>query len=176
MEHGHGPGMMPATGDAGSGWLAWLQGSPLGVAMRESLWLYPAVEILHILGFVLLVGAVIGFDLRLAGWRGRGLPADGLARLLLPLSVAGFVLAVMSGLALFTVEATAYVRNPAFLAKLALVALALLNILAFHGGAGRRISCWGTDPSPPPAARLAGIASLLLWVAALAAGRLIAYM
>jgi hypothetical protein len=54
--------MHPPSGPA---WLVWLETTQLAVAMRQWLWLYPIVEIVHILGFVLLVGAAFMFDLRL---------------------------------------------------------------------------------------------------------------
>lgn len=66
-----------------SGFLGWLEATPLALAMRSSLWLYPIVEIFHIVGFTILVGAVALFDLRLlgscrcVGWAGtccRGRP------------------------------------------------------------------------------------------------------
>ena len=61
-----------------------LQESALGHAMRSSPALYPAVEILHIFGFVVLVGSILALDLRLLGWGGRFRSADG--AMLLPLS------------------------------------------------------------------------------------------
>jgi hypothetical protein len=58
---------------SGPAWLVWLEVSGLGQMMRRSAWLYPIVEIVHIVGFVILVGAVVMFDLRVLGL-GRGLP------------------------------------------------------------------------------------------------------
>lgn len=167
MDHSQGP-----TGPA---WLVALETSGLGEALRGSLWLYPLVEVLHILGLALLVGAIAAFDVRLMGLHAR-LPADALSRLLLPVAVAGFVLAVPTGILLFISEATALAGNTAFLVKMGLLVAALANIALFHRGAGRRILDWGGGGRPPAAARVAGAASLLLWVAVLAAGRLIAYV
>ena len=62
----------------GAAWLVWLETSALAVAMRQWQWLYPIVEILHILGFVLVVGGAFFFDLRLLG-RGHSLAVSGLA-------------------------------------------------------------------------------------------------
>jgi len=56
--------MHPPVGPA---WLVWLETSALAMAMRQWTWLYPSVEIVHILGFVVLVGAAFMFDLRLLG-------------------------------------------------------------------------------------------------------------
>lgn len=168
MDHGQGP--------TGPGWLVALETSPLGDALRQSLWLYPLVEVMHILGLALLVGSIVAFDLRLLGARAPLLPADALSRLLLPVAVTGFALTVPTGLLLFTAEATALIGNPAFLLKMALLALALANIAVFHSRAGRRMTVWSLADRPPLAARLAGAASLTLWIAILACGRLIAYV
>ncbi|MCW0208509.1 MAG: hypothetical protein OJK14_15520 [Achromobacter sp.] len=165
-----------SLGPTGPGWLVALESSGLGGALRQSLWLYPLVEVAHILGFSLLVGAIVAFDLRLMGARALWLPADALARLLLPVAVAGFVLSVPTGVLLFVTEATALVRNPAFLAKMALLVLALGNIALFHTGTGHHMAAWSRAERPPRAARIAGAASLALWIGALTCGRLIAYV
>ncbi|MBY6264400.1 hypothetical protein EI613_21130 [Azospirillum sp. 412522] len=164
-----------SLGPAGPGWLVALETSGLGDTLRRSLWLYPLVEVLHILGLALLVGSIAAFDLRLMGLHAR-LPAGALSRLLLPVAVVGFVLVVPTGILLFISEATALARNPAFLVKMGLMVAALGNIALFHRGAGRRILDWGGGGRPPPAARVAGSVSLLLWVGVLASGRLIAYL
>ncbi|QGZ39013.1 hypothetical protein IP92_02782 [Pseudoduganella flava] len=49
-------------------WTAWLAGTPVARAMRDGVWLYPAVETVHIIGFAVLVGAVAMFDLRVLGF------------------------------------------------------------------------------------------------------------
>jgi len=159
MEHETGP-------------FAWLQESALGAAMRTSEMLYPAAEILHILGFVLLVGSIVALDLRLLGLAAR-IPIAPLAGLLLPLSHAGFALAVAMGFLLFSAHAAHVVGNPAFQAKLVLIAAALLVVAAAHAGPWRRLRDWGD--TAPPAARVAALASLVLWIAVVCAGRLIAY-
>ncbi len=161
--------------DAGGApaWLLWLQEGAVGQAMRQSPLLYPAVEILHIVGFALLVGSIIGLDLRLLGGA-RWLSAQGLARHLLRLAIGGFCLAAPMGALLFAAEAAALAQNTTFLVKLALIALAAANAVAFHLGAWRGVAGWDLQ-RPPAAARLAGALSISLWLAALACGRLIAY-
>ena len=142
--------------------------------MRGSIWLYPAVECLHILGFALLVGAIAAFDLRTLRAAEPFAAAEGLAPQLLPVARAGFALAAPMGLLLFATEATAYVRNPAFLAKLALVALALVNVAWFH--ARLAVVRRGERRATTGVLRLGAGLSLALWVATLLAGRLIAYV
>ena len=109
-----------------------LQESALGHLMRSSPALYPAVEILHIIGFVLLVGSIVALDLRVLGL-GRAIPIQPMAALILPLSRFGFLLATGMGFLLFSADASHVVRNPAFVAKLLLIALALVNVVATWG-------------------------------------------
>src|SRR5258708_39112842 len=96
--------------------------------MRSSPALYPAVEILHILGFVVLVGSILALDLRVLGL-GRAIPMPPMAQLLLPMSRFGFLLAIGMGFLLFSADAARVVSNPAFQAKLLLIAPALMNIV-----------------------------------------------
>ena len=149
-----------------------LQESALGHVMRSSPMLYPAVEILHILGFVVLVGSILALDLRLLGL-GRTIPIPPMAQLLLPLSRIGFLLAISMGFLLFSADAAHVVRNPAFQAKLLLIAAALVNIVVAHAGPWRQIAQWRNPV--PGSAKFTALASLLLWIGAVCAGRLIAY-
>jgi hypothetical protein len=150
-----------------------LQESALGHVMRSSPALYPAVEILHILGFVVLVGSILALDLRLLGL-GRAIPIPPMAQLLLPMSRFGFLLAISMGLLLFSADAAHVVRNPAFQAKLLLIAAALVNIGIAHIGPWRRVALWGVEA--PAGAKVTALASLLLWLSVVCAGRLIAYL
>jgi hypothetical protein len=140
---------------AGPAWAAALEASGFARTMRESLALYPAVEVLHIVGFALLVGAIATYDLRLIA--GREPPA-----IAQRVAAGGLAVAAPAGLMLFATEATAYLHNPVFLAKLGLIALALVNVALFH---------FARTPG-----RLAGAASLALWLSVLTCGRLIAYV
>ena len=149
-----------------------LQESALGHAMRASPVLYPAVEILHILGFATLVGSILALDLRLLGF-GRSIAIQPVAALLLPLARLGFLLAIAMGFLLFSADAAHVVGNPAFRAKLLLIAAALVNVAIAHMGPWRRLAIWHAEA--PAAARLTAFLSLALWLAALCAGRLIAY-
>lgn len=159
MEHGAALGPV---------WLEALEHSGLGRTLRGSLWLFPAVETLHILGFAILVGAIVTFDARVVAAR-PGLDLAGWQRAVLPVARLGFLLALPMGLLLFTVEATAYWANPMFRAKLVLLLLALGNIVLWHRLAAR--SGW-----PSARVRWSAAVSLLLWLLVVVAGRLIAYV
>src|SRR5438046_6194328 len=141
--------------------------------MRSSPALYPAVQILHSLGFVVLVGSILALDWRVLGL-GRAIAIQPVAQLLLPMSRFGFLLAISMGFLLFSADASHVVRNPAFQAKLLLIAAALVTVAIALAGPWRRIALWGTDA--PGSAKVMALASLLLWLSVVCAGRLIAYM
>lgn len=160
---------------AGPALLVWLESTALAAAMRQWLWLYPIVEIVHITGIALLVGSIAMFDLRVLGLS-RGLAVRGLGRHLLPWSVTGFAIVAASGALMFTAHATEFWSNPAFAVKLGLIAAAGVNALAFHLGPLRGVHGWDTARAAPASARAGAALSLLLWVGAISCGRLIAYL
>jgi hypothetical protein len=163
--------MHPPSGPA---WLVWLETSGLAVAMRQWQWLYPAVEIVHIIGFVVLVGAALMFDARLLG-RSRDVPVSALERHLLPWARWSLLLIVPTGTMMFAAHATEMAENPAFRLKLLLITAALLNAAVFHRWPFRTVGDWDTQAAGPGAARAAGVLSLALWTSVIACGRLIAY-
>jgi hypothetical protein len=163
--------MHPPSGPA---WAVWLETSGIAVAMRQWLWLYPAVEIVHILGFVVLVGAAFMFDLRLLGLS-RGLPVSAMAEHLLRWSRLALVVVAPTGALMFMAHATEMAANPAFRVKLVLIAAAFLNAGLFHRWPFRAVGDWDTEILAPWPARLAGGLSLLLWTGVIACGRLLAY-
>jgi hypothetical protein len=152
----------------------WLKDTAFGTAVRESLWIYPFFEILHLFGVVLLVGAIAMADLRLVGLSPR-LPVTLTAKHLLPWVWVGFALVVMSGLALFAGFATDYYVNTAFRIKLVLIAVAGINAALFHFRVYRDVASWDLNIPSPVAARAFAVVSIVLWFSVVAAGRLIAY-
>ena len=163
--------MQPAGGSP----LASLEAMPLAVAMRQELWLYPVVEIVHIAGFVILVGTIVVVDLRLLGL-GRTLSVRALTRHVVPWSAGAFLLIVPSGLLMFTAHASDFLTNRAFQTKLLLILCAATNAAAFHLGAYRSVDAWDRDITPPSAARAHAALSLGLWFSVIACGRLLAYV
>lgn len=143
--------------------------------MRDSLWMYPIVEIVHIVGFVFLVGAAIMFDLRVLGLS-RNIEMRNLARHLRPWSIASVLVVVPAGLMMFSAHATEFAANPAFLLKLSLIALAGLNALAFHLGPYQHVDRWNRNAAAPANARIFAFASIVIWLAVISCGRLLAYL
>ncbi len=151
-----------------------IEASGLGVAMRQSLWLYPIVETVHITGLALLFGSIAILDLRLLGLS-RSLSVRTLARHTLPWTAASFALIVPSGLAMFTAHASEFISSPVFVLKMGLILLGGVNAAAFHAGAFRAADAWDVGALPPASARAAAAASLLTWISVIACGRLLAY-
>jgi len=151
-------------------WLAGLEASGLGHAARHSSWFFTVANLLHVLGAAFVVGGIGVFDLKTLSSGGRGAGAVGAVAI--PLAATGLALQIPTGLVLLAVEATKLGVNPAFVAKMALIAVGILNVALFHArfGSGMR------DADLPPAARLYAGVSLAAWILALLAGRLIAYL
>ncbi len=160
---------------AGPGWLVWIENTAPAAAMRQWLWLYPAVEVVHIFGFVVLVGAAAMFDLRLLGLT-RMLSVTSLALHHLRWARVALVLVAPSGLLMFAAHASEMATNPAFRLKLVLIALAGLNAAVFHRGIFRSVAAWDLNVPAPAAAKVAAVLSLLLWATVITCGRLLAYL
>lgn len=159
----------------GTALLEALQEGSFAAAMRDSIWLYPAVETVHIIGFVILVGAVIMFDLRVLGVSKR-LPVRMLAQYLLPWAAAALLLIVPAGFLMFSADATTMISNRAFVIKMVLLMVAATNAAAFHLGAFRNVDQWNQGTRAPGSARLHAGASLLIWFGVITCGRMIAYV
>jgi uncharacterized protein DUF6644 len=159
----------------GSALLGALEEGGVGTAMRDSLWLFPLVETVHIIGFSILVGSIVAFDLRILGVS-RRLSVRLLARHLLPWSLAALLLIVPTGVMMFASEATDLVDNVAFVVKMVLLMLAATNAAAFHLGVFRNAALWDQNAPSPTGAKLHAVASLLIWVSVITCGRMIAYL
>ena len=154
----------------------WLDQSAVGAAVRESLWLFPAIETLHLLGMAALVGTVSVLDLRLLGWAMRRERVSALVGKLLPWAWAGFALQVVTGGLLFSSEAVKVYSNPAFRLKMLLILLAGLHALIFHWIVYRDVVNWDDRTLLPLKAKVSGFVSILLWVGIVAAGRFIGFV
>ncbi len=148
--------------------IAAIEASEFVAFLGASAWAYPLANLLHLLGLVLLLGAIGIVDLRLLGLF-RLLPLDPLMRALTPLAIAGFVLLALTGPLLFVADATTLFESAMLGWKLALIAIAGVNAVAF-----RRVR---RDNSAEATAleRSFAFASITLWLSVAALGRMIAY-
>ena len=155
--------------------LEWLEATSLAVLIRRSAWLYPVLEIIHITGIVLLVGAAMMFDLRLLGFS-RAISVSLLSRHVLPWSRRGlFYFVFPSGLLLFISNASTTGINPLFWVKMLLLLLALLNAILFHKITFRTVREWDIVRASDARAKAAALLSITLWLSVIACGRLLAY-
>jgi hypothetical protein len=142
-----------------------LEASTPAQFLKSSQWVYPLVNAGHIFGIALLIGAIIPLDLTLAGVLKRADARTAIA-LLRPFAIAGLVITICCGALLFITQATDYVGNSVFLAKMALLGAAILNA-AIH---------LAIVTSHPQTARACAILSLLLWPTVLGLGRMVGYV
>jgi len=150
--------------------LAALETSWLGHAARHSAWLYMVTNLLHVLGAAFVVGGIAVFDLKVLAEHGKD--ARQVGRYAIPLAALGLALQLPSGILLLAVEARALGVNPAFYAKLAFIALGIVNVALFHFRFGTALR----GGVLPPEARFYALVSLIAWTATLLAGRMIAYL
>lgn len=153
-------------------WLASTEGS---IALHESLFMYPIIESVHVLTLCLFVGMTMIMDLRLTGFALRRVPVGVVVERLQPWIFVGFFIMVVSGVLLFYAIPVRSYQNIFFRTKVVFLILAGLNAAAFHTGVFATVAKWGQDAEPPSRARLAGIASLVLWAGIIVTGRMIAY-
>ena len=151
-----------------------VEASGIGRFMRESLWAYPGVEVVHIAGLGLLFGSIVVVDLRLLGL-GRGVSAIKLAALSVPWTLIGFLMALCSGLLMFSAHAEDFLGNPIFLVKMSLIFVAGMNAIWLHFGPFAHARAWDIGGVPPAIVRAAGGVSIALWLCVITCGRLLAY-
>lgn len=151
----------------------WLQSTPLAMYIGQNL--FPQVESLHVVALALVFGSIALADLRLLGLAHRELSITWLHNQVLPWTWRAFIVAAITGTLMFMGNAAGYYENLPFRIKLVLLALAGLNMALFQFGTFRKVSAWDTGPVPP-AARAAGVVSLVLWVGIIATGRWIGFV
>lgn len=155
--------------------MEWLDTHAWSTALHESLFMYPLTESVHVWGLALFVGFAMLLDLRLMGVFLPSVPASTIANRLLPWTVTGFIIMIITGfMLLYAIPVRTYL-SVWFRLKVILLILAGINVFVFHSGIWRRVQDWDLDKRPPKKARFAGIASLVLWGCIIFAGRLIAY-
>lgn len=158
------------------GWpslLTAIEQSWLGRVGRSSAWLYPFANVTHVLALLVFAGAVALIDVRLIGGFAAVDPRP-LLRGARRVAVAAFLVLAASGAVLFASDADKLGPNSAFLAKMALILLALANVIVFEVLFAREPA--HGPGSLPASSRVFGLASIGLWLGVAAAGRLIAYL
>lgn len=153
----------------------WIEQTGLGTAIRESTWLFPTIETLHVLFIVLVVGTISMVDLRLLNLMSRDRAISEVLHDTLPFTRKAFVGALLTGVLLFTANADKYLGGFPFPAKMVLMALAGANMAVFHLFTQRGIDEWDRAVRVPFSVRTAGGVSLAMWVGIVFLGRWIGF-
>jgi hypothetical protein len=148
----------------------WCDATALGAAVRNSLWLFPVIESVHLLGLSVLGGALLVVDLRLLGVGLKKQTIAELAGQMRPWLLGAVSVMGVTGFLLFLSESIKCYYNDAFWLKIETLPVALLfsfTVRARVAGAG------GLDASLRT--RIVGAISIALWFTVAAAGRWIGF-
>ena len=154
---------------------SWLEATSIGTWIRTStsIWALPTIMTLHTFGMATLAGTNTVFALRVLGFAPQ-VPIPPLEKLF-RVMWTGFALSAVSGTAWFVSQATLKGVQPMFYLKLALVALAMVNVRLLRRSAFPR----ATDPGNDAVARRTKVlaaAALVIWACVITTGRLMAYL
>jgi hypothetical protein len=153
-----------------------MEATSWGTAVRESTWLFPTIESIHVLCLVMVVGSIMVVDLRLLNLASRQRSVRELTNDVLPWTWTAFVGAAITGTLLFSSSAMKYSGIWQFETKMCMLVLAAINMGIFHLGAFQSVAHWDQAPAQPPlAAKLAGGISLAIWVTIVALGRWVGF-
>ena len=154
---------------------AWLENTSVGTTIRQSTWLFPAIETLHVLATVIVVGSVTMLDLRLlnVAWRDRSIRE--VHEDVLPWTWSSFAVAAIAGSLLFSSSATKYYHNLPFRMKMVLLVLIAINAAFFETRTYRRIGNSNDEARISFGAKIAGAVGIVLWIAVVACGRWIGF-
>lgn len=153
----------------------WLEALPMSARIGESAW-FPFLESIHVIAATFLFGSILMLDLRLIGRASVSHRISRITSEIVPWTLAAACLAVLTGAPLFATRAAHYAHNVAFQIKIALLALAGLNMLWYHLHTKRTITAWDTSAKPISAARVAGACSVLAWIGVMLSGRWVGHL
>jgi len=152
-----------------------IENTDIASSIRASLFLFPMLESIHVMGLALVFGTVAIVDLRLLGLASTHRPFRRMASDTLKWTWIAFTITFVTGGLMFTTNATVYFHNPVFQAKMALLLLAGINMGIFELTSGRSVRQWETSATPPVAAKTAAVISLALWIGVIFLGRWIGF-
>jgi hypothetical protein len=153
----------------------WLAGTAGSIALHESLYMYPLIESAHVLTLTLFIGTLAFVDLRLLGFAFAHVPVSEITSRLLPWTVAGFLIMMITGALLFYAIPVRTYQSLWFRIKVVALIVAGLNAWFFHRRVQRNRDTWDGSPVPPRSARISAAASLACWGVVIVTGRMIAY-
>lgn len=158
-----------------AGLLASLESSRLATGIRNSLYLFPLIESMHVLGLTMVFGTIAIIDLRLLGLASTRRPFTTIAVDVLKWTWLAFAVTATTGLLMFITNAGSYYQNAYFRAKMALLVLSGLNVLAFELTARRSIHEWDRNRAAPAAGKTIAALSLVVWISVIFLGRWVGF-
>jgi len=154
---------------------AWLENTAVGSSIRQSTWLFPTIETIHVLATVIVVGSVTMLDLRLLNIAYRDRSIREVHEDVLPWTWTSFAVAAIAGSLLFSSSATKYYHNVPFRIKMVLLLLIAVNAGFFELGTYRRVANSDRESRIPRAAKIAGAVGIVFWIGVVACGRWIGF-
>ncbi len=148
----------------------WCESTAIGTAVRNSIWAFPVIEAIHLLGLCLLGGAVLLVDLRMVGAGLRRQSTANLVRQVRPWMLAAIGIMVVTGTLLFLSEAVKCYYNTSFWVKMSTLPVALLFTFLVRD----KVALGGVKDMSA-GMRFVGLASIALWFTVAAAGRWIGF-
>jgi hypothetical protein len=149
----------------------WCEGLAMSQAYRDSTYLFPVTQALHILAVTVFVGAIVIGDLRLLGWGPVGQSRASIVRSAQRILLWAGLAVLVTGIPQFTTNAMTYHRSPLFIFKMYLLAAALI----FTATLRWRVAVADEGRLPSWVPRVVGAVSLALWIGVTISGRLITY-
>lgn len=155
--------------------LSSLEATRIATSIRNSLYIFPAIEAMHVCGLALVFGSISIIDLRLLGLASTRRSFQRMASDILKWTWAAFALTAVTGAFMFITNAGVYYHNTFFRAKMAALVLAGINMMVFEFTAGRTIHRWDKDSGAPLVGKATATLSLIIWISVIFLGRWIGF-
>ena len=151
-----------------------LETTELATWVAVSLWGYPIMLSMHVVGLAVVVGIFSMRDLSLLGVFPGIQPSAFLG--LGKLGWVGFIINALSGFALFASQATVFVTSVPFLVKIACIVAGMVLAGIIQSRLREEASLGDSSVAISKSTKIIAVISLMFWLAAIIAGRLIAYI
>ncbi len=152
----------------------WLEDTSAAIWVGESLWGYPIMLGLHIVGLAMVVGLFVMRDLRLLGFFSNISYQSTYD--FTKLGWFGFFINAISGCFLFTSQASYFITHMPFLLKITMILMAALLAVFIQKRTQEFSADWDNGLLKIGKIKILAFFSIFLWAGAIIAGRLIAYL
>ena len=155
--------------------IAALEASGLATGIRNSLYLFPLIESVHVIGLTTVFGTILIIDLRLLGLASAQRPFTAIASDVFKWTWLAFAVTATTGALMFITNAGTYYNNAYFRAKMALLVLSGINMLAFELTARRSLHTWDRNAAAPSGGQAIAALSLVIWIGVIVLGRWVGF-